>query len=570
MSIAYPYIRVSTKAQDSEESTGLKAQLQSIEKFIKDKEFNLSDKYYSDTASGYYGANQKDDAGLGKFLIDCENGTIKAGDMLCVHKLDRLCRLPPDDARELFKRIQDYGVKVAIVRWNLIIDKNENKINLSSDLILTVGFHLAHMESQQKSERVKDAKQIQRDRAREGARTYTKNCPAWMLPTVDKTAFEVDKQDQEIINRIFQLKVAGYGALKTLGKLRDEFNKPTIRGKDIQLNFVGKVIRKRTVLGEWQPKTRTIIKGKRVERDSGEPIKGYYPQIISEELFNAAQGSFNNSSRGIASKAFNNILVGLIVCPECGSALTRRVSKVKNGTKAYLRCLGSVNKRGCTQTGLGYIGISKAILNNLEMIDFKEIFKGEQQDNDLILMGLEGDILKLQREAKNYGLAIGQAENDEDITDLMESRRVATNETVIKQKEVAALKLAMKESDISSITDAAKLDLSSEDDRRKINIILKKYLKSITISDKGRIEIFFKQHISDTIKIILAYNTKTELSIDKFKMVQIVDDGSIPQMTEKEAIRGKKLMEHAANRLSGLFTEEGLMKAEEEMNRHKK
>ena len=133
------------------------------------------------------------------------------------------------------------------------------------------------------------------------------------------------------VRRIFQLAAGGYGIQATIKKLIEEGHKPfgerevvvdqdgktvetTARGKSTpkfkagpdgrygagvwNRPYISKILRDRRAVGEHQP----CGKGRKPD---GEPIKNYFPAVVSEEEWNASRGVRNNGNafpgRGRAS-----------------------------------------------------------------------------------------------------------------------------------------------------------------------------------------------------------------------------------------------------------------------------
>lgn len=509
MTTAYAYTRVSTTKQDIDGKTGLSRQLDTIKEFlVQHPDYTLSQNIYSDRASGFHGMNIKDDAGLGSFLNDCENGIVKAGDMLCVELVDRLSRLPPNNARELFKRILSYGVKVAIVRWAIVIDNDKNKIDLAGDLLLTVGFHLAHMESEQKSKRILAAKQKNVGEARKGNKILFsgRSVPRWLELNKDKTKFNIKPYDAELINRMFDMKISGLGANKILTTLKAE-NSLMLGGKALTTDSITKLLKNRRLIGEWQPQNRNTIEGQRVNTNNGDPIVDYFPQAVSEELFNAAQASFKHVAKGKAARRFNNVFNGLLKCSDCGYAFTHKITYSKGKPyRIYYSCTGNTHNKVCDRKSIHMNPVRDKLLQVLSILDYSKLQQDEHATRTMALQrgALEHKIQQTEKALKNLTRAISQADNDSDVDDLMTTRKNSVAELSEANRELSQLNNAANGGQAGELREGSQIDLESEDERIKLNHLLRQHIEKIVVYENKWCSISFNVGYMEVKRVIVS------------------------------------------------------------------
>ncbi|KAB0285436.1 recombinase family protein [Vibrio fortis] len=524
MATAYAYTRVSTAQQDKEGKSGLSRQLDTIREFlVQHPQYTLSEKSYTDKASGFHGMNIKDDAGLGSFLKDCENGTVMAGDMLCVELIDRLSRLPPDDARELFRRILSYGVKVAIVRWGIVIDKAENKLDLAGDLLLTVGFHLAHMESEQKSKRVFAAKQKNVQQAREGKKILFsgKGVPRWLTLNEDRTEFHVKPAEAAMVKRMFEMKLNGFGAYKILTDFTEE-GITVFGGKPLRIDSITRLLKNRRLIGEFQPQHRTIEGGKTRRVDNGEPIKGYFPQVIDDDLFNAVQATFDHVVKGKAARTFNNVFTGLLKCSSCGHAYTQKSTYLKGEIwRIYFSCTGNTHRKICDRKTVHMQPVRAKLLKALEILDYSRLQANESTHNSALQRGtLETQIKELEKGIKNLSFAIAGAESEEDIVDLMSLRNAKRKELAEANNELSFLNNTASQVAHEELRTASHIDLESEEERIKLNNLLQQHIDKIVLFANGLCHISFKTGYNQIKRI----SVDTTLEADATGFIQYISE----------------------------------------------
>ncbi|MEZ8318140.1 recombinase family protein [Vibrio splendidus] len=196
--LAYIYSRVSKSIQ-AQNGQGISRQIERGKKFVEDlnaRAGNSGQKYTYEVAnemivdeglSAYLGRNTDENAGLGAFLQAAKEGEIPPHSLLVVEAVDRISRLDPNQSRMIFLELAKHKIDVAIQRFNLVV-YHDRKADLGSDLLLTVGFHLAYMESQQKSERIRATFDKKREKERERESGGSK--ANFNLPSLD-AAFHV-------------------------------------------------------------------------------------------------------------------------------------------------------------------------------------------------------------------------------------------------------------------------------------------------------------------------------------------------------------------------------------------
>lgn len=126
--------------------------------------------------------------------------------LLVEENVDRLSRLPTDQTRDIFKKLKELKIDVAVVRFGLVI-QHEDDADLTSDLILTVAMHLAHLESLQKSQRILASFDKKRKEEKQGGAKRTSVCPSWMKLSEDNKSFELIPDATDTIRLIFKFRI---------------------------------------------------------------------------------------------------------------------------------------------------------------------------------------------------------------------------------------------------------------------------------------------------------------------------------------------------------------------------
>jgi len=278
---AYSYVRMSTEAQLLGDS--LRRQLEQSKEYAQGQGWELlEENQLRDIGlSAFSGAHVAEGA-LGRFLKAIRDEKVPQGSVLIIESLDRLSRQDPWKAFGLFTEIVNAGVDVVTLS-----DGRTYTVGASlGDLIFSiVDMSRAHEESRIKSHRLSAAWASKRNNV--NARKITANCPAWLKLSADKTKFDVLPSRAALINRIFEDSAAGLGLYSIARRLNETQTPPFGPSNGWHTSSVEKILASRAVLGEFQP--HRLVNGKRVPE--GEPIKDYFPPIVSEQLYYRAQNA---------------------------------------------------------------------------------------------------------------------------------------------------------------------------------------------------------------------------------------------------------------------------------------
>ncbi|NMU33511.1 recombinase family protein, partial [Vibrio parahaemolyticus] len=96
-------------------------------------------------------------------------------------------------------------------RFNLIIYHDKSS-DLGQDLLITTAIHLAHLESEQKSKRIRARFTHKRLLEKEGGERRTSMSASWIELSKDKTHFVLIPERARIVRKMVDLKLQGWGA----------------------------------------------------------------------------------------------------------------------------------------------------------------------------------------------------------------------------------------------------------------------------------------------------------------------------------------------------------------------
>lgn len=176
----YSYERFSHGSQVA--GSTLDRQRQMIERAAKEEGLEIdSTLCIRDKACSAYRGRHSKKGELAVFLELAESGVIPKGSVLCIERVDRLGRMPWRQQVALWERILACGIIIRTCEpATRYTAENADDIDIGCPLVIAM--MLAHQESRQKSERIKDAAQRKRNRAIAEGVPHGMRCPGWLRP----------------------------------------------------------------------------------------------------------------------------------------------------------------------------------------------------------------------------------------------------------------------------------------------------------------------------------------------------------------------------------------------------
>lgn len=329
------YLRFSHPEQMKGDSQ--RRQLELSERWAKERGYAISESLSDLGISAYRGANSTSGA-LGSLLRLVELGRVPKGTVLLVEELDRISRQSPEESLHLFLGIVKAGVVVVTLNTGDVFE--QGKIEIGRLMIAVVKFCTAHDESQKKGRRLAEAWRNKRAKALE--KPLTSLIPSWLKMQGGKIV--ADPSRVKVVKRIFRLASEGHGATHIAGVLNKSSLPVLPRSGAYSRKYVLYTLKNRAVLGEYQPgqlhyEVRKTDEGERQFRRTvaaGEPVKGYFPQVIPENEFYAVQEGLRRrkTACGPTSK-FVHLFTGLIFSARDGSSLVL-TNKRKGSGRRYV------------------------------------------------------------------------------------------------------------------------------------------------------------------------------------------------------------------------------------------
>lgn len=367
---AYIYARWSSLEQTK--GSTLDRQLRNCEAFAAQRGWTINETIIDRGRSAYTGSNITD-GNLGAFAKRVLGGGIPVGSVLIVEELDRLSRQPADVMLTWLSPLVRAGLTICVTQTGQTIDRHMLDNDMGGLMMLMIGAFGGHSESRKKAERVGSAWDKKRRDAREGKAVQTNHRhPGWLRSVPG--GFELVPDRVEVVKLIFANRLRGLGKGMTAKEL-NEAGVPTFRGAGLwTATYVGRVLCNRAVLGEWQP--YSWPRKEKVRKPVGEPITDYYPRVIDDATYAAANTDklahqLRHQGRG---KGISNLLGAKARCAKCGSQMEARGSaryrENKDGTKTrhyFLYCVGAkLRSAECDhQMGWTYDRVEGPLLDHL-------------------------------------------------------------------------------------------------------------------------------------------------------------------------------------------------------------
>lgn len=389
---AYVYCRWSSleqgKRRDGEQGDAntLTRQIGNATRFCERRGWEIAEVITDEGRSAYTGENMTT-GNLGKFTERLENQLIPEGSVLVVEKLDRISRLPPDEAYDWIRKVFRLGLSIAVSNDDRVYDRTA----LNSDPWAFMGIineaFRSHGESKRKSELLSDSWKVRRRDVQAGkiGKTTTVG-PAWLEWSKDERRWTFKDEGRgplldrvAIVRRIFDMAEKGVGRRMIAKKLNDDavpcWGRGASKANGWHDSYVAKILTSRAVLGERQDYIKPKSEKRRVP--IGEPNPHAFPRIIDADQFARiqAQNKRITNTGSSAKGAYNFLFSGLCYCQTCGGKMRYTLKSRSEGQddESYLVCDNATrrvrDKQGETKCndarGWRYPWFERAVLDTL-------------------------------------------------------------------------------------------------------------------------------------------------------------------------------------------------------------
>ncbi len=417
------YCRISVDEELDRDNTSIENQKAIIADFVKEKFPGSSLTFFEDRDRSGYTFEQRE--GYQKLRKGLLNHTY---DILVVKDFSRFSRRNSKGLGEL-EDLRDAGIRIISIGDGIDFPNDDQWLNIQLRFLMN---EMPVTDTSKKvravvSRRQKDGKWI---------------CAAPYGYKVNaRQEFEIIPTEAEIVRKIYELYIDGWGYKRIANYLTDE-GIPTPRMSERERKEAEGKEYKRPVKTEWaivsvqgilendfyigtlrQSKyTRQKINGKDVKKDEGEQIviENHHQAIISYRDFRIVQELRKSRSksdyRGV--KKYENTYTGFLVCGDCGSPM---FSMSRADLRDAYRC-GTYHRRGLKGCTSHYIRVDT--LDEL----VKDYLRKVRETSAQMIEKLQADIQKQDKDLEEKEIA---ADNMEEVLEeLQEELRIAKRQRI--------------------------------------------------------------------------------------------------------------------------------------------
>jgi DNA invertase Pin-like site-specific DNA recombinase len=395
---AYSYIRFSTPEQQNGNS--FERQYKMTLEYAHTHGLIIDERLtYKDLGVSAFDRSNVKDGELGVFLKAVESGLVPVGSFLLVESLDRLSRAKISEALPIFLSIVNKGITIVTLLDQM--EYSKTKIDKQfTDLIISISImSRAHEESLAKSKRLLAAWESKRKNI--GVKKLTSTAPGWLKLNQEKTEFLEIPERVKLVQDIFEWTKNGIGTGTITTRLNRE-NIPSfgVRGREMWYDsYIQKILHNRAVIGEFQP--HKVIEGKRVP--VGDPIKDYFPRIISDELHVlalSARKSRLTHGAGRKGKGISNLFSGLLKCGYCHGSMVY-MNKGSAGPRGKLLVCGNAKAgKECLYIPWEYSFFEQSILTYCQGLDLDTFLQPDQKaTSEMVKLSDRIQLMKAEIEA---------------------------------------------------------------------------------------------------------------------------------------------------------------------------
>lgn len=528
----YSYIRFSSPEQMKGDSK--RRQIAYADEYAKTNGLTLDDNLrITDYGLSAFHGHHRSKGALGKFLELVEEGSIPPGSHLVIEALDRLTRQEILEAVHLLSGLLLKDIVICTVADNQIYQRE--KFEIGELIISAVKLAQGHEESLKKQNRLKEVWKRKREDIASKKLKLTTNCPAWLEYSEKTGEFQPIPLMEGIVQRIFDMKHNGIGVSTIVKTLNHEAaglapGRRRCKGaakKDCEWreSYIQKILRTRTVLGEFQPRCRTKDGPNEPLRmvNVGDSIKDYYPRIIDGDLFYAVQDQLEqNQKKGGRNGAVSNLFGHIAKCGYCGApmAFINKGPAPKGGT--YLICDKARCGAGCVRHPFRYPEFESLMLEFCQGLNVSDVVPdsdktaNETRQIKTRLAGIRGKLSDLETKTNNLTDSIASTADSRVRERLEKALSVIIDEQTVLSIEDKELDKRLKQlSSFNVFTSAQLSDIKAVIEgegslvyRARLRAKLRQLIKEITIYPAGT-----KRRLFQDISMSLAPETAQKVKI---------------------------------------------------------
>lgn len=384
----YSLVRLSSEKQKT--GDGLRRQMKLAEDFAEENGYILDEETKMEHFGSAFTSKHTKEGEFAKFLTLLEEGEIEKGSILCVENLDRMSRDKPAVALRLWLSILEQGIEIVTLmpRERRFV---EGKVD-ASDINYALGqFDTANLESEKTSRRLKEVwsdkrqdpnldehgkfKRVIDDRTgKEKSGVPSRKCPIWLVFDEATEKFVVKSPEhRKTIKLLFEMAEKKKGKM-SIAQYLNENEIPSFSGKAWHRSYIFSILTNRAVIGEKQFTTaeKSDKRKSPIRVPKGDPVKNYYPKIITHDQFETVQQIIEDRKIGRYETKSVNWLGGITRCFYTGTTMYKKWQ----GDNEYLVSRAAQDKiKGYVDGVLRLDETEMWVLKSLHGFNFETVLK---------------------------------------------------------------------------------------------------------------------------------------------------------------------------------------------------
>jgi DNA invertase Pin-like site-specific DNA recombinase len=222
--------------------------------------------------SGYSETEGHTKHDFGRLLADCDRKLFPPNSIIYFEDMDRFGRRKVAPTLTDWQRILTAGYRIGVD--GKVYDTDTPEMELMTVILKAI---LGREESEKKSKRGKKNWAMKRERADGLTKEKAKSaaCPSWLSVVNGQYQFN---ENAATLKNVCELALT-----RGVGQLSQEL--------DIEQGGLGKLLRSRTLMGEYQAYIRPT---KSTRKPVGDPVPNYYPALLTEAQFTKLQAALDS------------------------------------------------------------------------------------------------------------------------------------------------------------------------------------------------------------------------------------------------------------------------------------
>ena len=368
------YLRLSKEDGDKEESDSIVSQKGIIENKIKElgNEYELFDLYIDD---GYTGLNT-DRPNFQRMLKDIENGVVNT---VITKDLSRLSR----NSFEANYYIEIYFLEKNI-RYISILDNVDTYVKNSNNDMIQFKTLINDWYSKDISRKVRSGVWARKEK---GLYLGAKAPYGYSKSKENKNKLVINNEQSRVIQKIFNMFDDGITIKNIAENLKEQkiycpdyydFGGAKSGDYNWRAEAVKRILRNKVYIGhtEYGKKINLSYKSKKVKcipREDWQIVENTHEPIISKEQFERIQTRLDFRKK-TKHKKHSWLLNGLVVCKQCGTKMTIKVIRNKEGKISQVKifCGNAVRKCNKTECDRKFKAINEDVVNKIVISNVEE------------------------------------------------------------------------------------------------------------------------------------------------------------------------------------------------------